>query len=56
MMLHVALNALVGTRAVTSPGFMETVSGWLIVLALQLPVVVLGMLLIYRVPPESIER
>jgi membrane protease YdiL (CAAX protease family) len=56
VVLHVALNALVGTRAVTSPGFSETVSGWLLVLALQLPVVVLGVLLIHRVPPESVER
>jgi membrane protease YdiL (CAAX protease family) len=56
VVLHVLLNAMLGAQAVVSPAFAETVSGWSLVLALQLPAVVLGMWLLYRVPPESVER
>ena len=54
VVLHVLLNAVVGAQAVGNPGFAETVSGWLVVLALQLPAVVLGIWLIRRVPPCSV--
>ncbi len=54
VVLHVVLNAVVGAQAVGNPQFAETVSGWLLVLALQLPVVVLGMVLILRVQPRPI--
>jgi hypothetical protein len=48
--LHALLNAVVGAQAVNNPQFAETVWGWLLVLALQLPAVVLGIVLILRVP------
>jgi hypothetical protein len=54
VVLHVVLNAVVGAQAVGNPEFAETVSGWLLVLALQLPAVVLGMVLILRVQPRPI--
>lgn len=54
VMLHVMLNAVVGAQAVNNPQFAETVSGWLLVLALQLPAVVLGIVLILRVPPRPV--
>jgi len=46
--LHVFLNAVIGAQAVSNPGFAETVSGWLLVLALQLPAVGLGIWMIAR--------
>jgi len=52
--LHVLLNAVVGAQAVSNPGFAETVSGWLLVLALQLPAVGLGIWLLGRVPPRPV--
>ena len=54
VVLHVLLNAVVGAQAVSNPQFAETVSGWLLVLALQLPAVVLGIGLILRVPPRPV--
>ena len=54
VILHVLLNAVVGAQAVGDPGFAETASGWLLVLALQLPAVGLGIWLLRRVPPRSV--
>ncbi len=52
--LHVLLNAVDGAQAVNNPRFAETVSGWLLVLALQLPAVGLGIWLLRRVPPRLV--
>jgi membrane protease YdiL (CAAX protease family) len=54
VVLHVILNAVIGAQAVGNPQFAETVSGWLLVLALQLPAVVLGIVLILRVQPRPV--
>lgn len=52
--LHVLLNAVVGAQAASNPQFAETVPGWLLVLALQLPAVVLGMGLIFGVQSRPV--
>ena len=44
--LHVALNASVGARAIGVPEFQETVTGWLIILAWELPLLVLGLFMV----------
>ena len=54
VVLHVLLNAIVGAQAVSNPGFAETVSGWLMVLVLQLPAVGLGIWMLARVPPRPV--
>jgi membrane protease YdiL (CAAX protease family) len=46
--IHVALNAIVGARAVGVEGFEEPVSGWLVILVFELPALLLGLLLLRR--------
>lgn len=43
VLVHLAINAYVGARAVTVPGFEETVSGWVIILLSGLPLLVLSL-------------
>jgi membrane protease YdiL (CAAX protease family) len=45
---HVVPNAVVGAYAAATPGFSETVSGWVLILLSEIPVVILGMYLLVR--------
>lgn len=54
VVLHGVTNAVVAMRALETPGFAEMVSGLGLMIALQLPLVVYGVYLIYRVPPQSV--
>ncbi len=47
--IHALLNGVVGARAASIAGFEETVSAWLLVLALELPAVAFGLYLLRRV-------
>lgn len=46
VLVHLAINSYVGARAVTVPGFEETVSDWLIILLSGLPLLLLGLLIL----------
>ena len=45
---HVVPNAVVGAYAAATPGFSETVSGWVLILLSEIPVVALGVYLLVR--------
>ncbi len=47
--IHALLNGVVGARAAGIAGFEETVSAWLLILALELPAVAFGLYLLRRV-------
>ena len=48
VLLHLAINAYVGARAVSLPEFAETVSGWLVILLSAVPLMMLGLWLVRR--------
>jgi membrane protease YdiL (CAAX protease family) len=43
VLIHLVLNAYVGARAVSVPGFEETLSAWGVILLFELPLVALGL-------------
>ena len=45
---HVVPNVVVGAYAAATPGFSETVSGWVLILLSEIPVVALGVYLLVR--------
>jgi len=54
VMLHGVTNAVVAMRILETPGFTETVPALGLAILLQLPVVVYGAYLVYRVPSQPV--
>jgi hypothetical protein len=54
VVLHSVANAVVALRVIETPGFTETVSAFGLTILLQLPLVVYGAYLIYRVPSQPV--
>ncbi len=54
VVIHGVLNASINIYAVNTPGFSESVGGWILILLLQLQLVMLSLMLLRRMPPRPV--